>query len=81
MTLSDLAKYSMTRSVAQSLCNSQASCRHHFNLCSDVQLQLHQMTTFSTCQCAWLTLLAELFLLRLSYVSIFQPKRFILIKA
>jgi len=30
---------------------------------------------------AWLTLLAELFLLRLSYVSIFQPKRFILIKA
>jgi len=26
MTLSDLAKYSMTRSVARSLCDSRASC-------------------------------------------------------
>jgi len=26
MTLSDLAKYSMTRSVARSLCDSWASC-------------------------------------------------------
>jgi len=26
MTFSDLAKYSMTRSVAQSLCDSWASC-------------------------------------------------------
>jgi len=26
VTLSDLAKYSMTRSVVQSLCNSWASC-------------------------------------------------------
>jgi len=26
ITLSDLAKYSMTRNVAQSLCDSRASC-------------------------------------------------------
>jgi len=26
MTLKDLAKYSITRSVAQSLCNNRASC-------------------------------------------------------
>jgi len=29
MILSDLAKYSMTRSVVRSLCNSWASCTHY----------------------------------------------------
>jgi len=32
MKLSDLAKYSMTRRVAQSLCDSWASCIHNYSL-------------------------------------------------
>ena len=42
MTLSDLPKYSMTRSVAQSLCESWASCMHHrvelFHILSFIKL-------------------------------------------
>jgi len=42
--MGDLAKYSITRSVARSLCDSWASCRHHWVLCSATVYSLSQTT-------------------------------------